>query len=178
MRLSIARWSPFSYMLPNVLWLQSSQKEWQELELSLDRVPAHLEGAVESSDFGDLILHHFASIWCVWGGSDQDMRRQWFLNQFALLRNKQNRFRERRKWSHCASWSAWCGALNGSPVDDTIWDPSVTIQCKKNKKKNNTQHLNSSCFPDCGRLTKRLGKQQAGSSLSRAHTNRARERNS
>lgn len=34
--------------------------------------------------------------------------------QFALLRN--SRFRESRKWSHCAGWWACCGALNGSPV--------------------------------------------------------------
>lgn len=130
MRLSIARWSPFLYMLPNVLWLQSPKRSdrsssypWIEFQLTLKE----RWNPVTSAILFCTILLRFG----VWGGSDQDMRRQWFLNQFALLRNKQNRFRERRKWSHCASWSAWCGALNGSPVDDTIWDPSVTIQCKK-----------------------------------------------
>lgn len=37
--------------------------------------------------------------------------------QFALLRNKV--VSESRKWSHCAGWWACCGALNGSPVDNT-----------------------------------------------------------
>lgn len=70
----------------------------------------HLEGAVESGDFGNLVLNHFCFdskeggwVWfgLIWGGDSGVFFFPLWLRQFALLRNEWVSERV-ASWPHCA----------------------------------------------------------------------------
>lgn len=81
------------------------------------KLQTHLEWAVESCHFGNLVLHHFASVWgdilffwLMCGGNSG------FGIWICTSPKDESRFRESPKWSPCAGWWAWCGVLNGTPA--------------------------------------------------------------
>lgn len=109
MRLNIA-WRSLCLLLTNVLLeipecqhMGTSRCVYPNPQMSAHRAhcvypnPAqltHLERAMESSDFGDFILHHFAQICVIF---EYLRRLQWFSwSQIALLRNRLLLQRERQ----------------------------------------------------------------------------------